>query len=151
MALSAALSAQWLNQPTPGVPRTADGKPDMSAPAPRTADGKPDLTGMWGWDTPAKCGAKCNDTQISREFLNIAATLKGGVPYQPGVEDLVKHIAHDLRNHYTISYTPTNKNLDGTWRDVKVNITALKNMPKFTWHTKPGYTAPKPDRTSNNN
>ncbi len=82
------------------------------------------------------------------------AEITGGQAYFPKnldeVEDLVKHIAHDLRNHYTISYTPTNKNLDGTWREVKVNITTPKNMPKITWHTKPGYTAPKPDRTSNN-
>ena len=40
-------SAQWLNYPTPGIPRTPDGKPDLSAPVPRTADGKPDLTGLW--------------------------------------------------------------------------------------------------------
>jgi len=39
--------AQWLNYPTPGIPRTADGKPNLSAPAPRTADGKPDLSGLW--------------------------------------------------------------------------------------------------------
>jgi hypothetical protein len=89
-ALPGALSAQWLKYPTPGVPLTADGKPDMLAPAPRTADGKPDLGGMWGWDTPAKCGAHCNDFQISREFMNIAASLKGDPPYQPGVADLVK-------------------------------------------------------------
>ena len=38
------------------------------------ADGKPNFNGMWGWDTPAKCGAHCNDLQISREFLNIAAS-----------------------------------------------------------------------------
>jgi len=37
--MPAVASAQWLNYPTPGVPRTADGKPDLSAPAPRTADG----------------------------------------------------------------------------------------------------------------
>jgi hypothetical protein len=85
------VAAQWLNYPTPGVPRTADGKPDLSAPAPRTSDGKPDLGGMWGWDTPAKCGARCNDTQIAFEFLNIAGRLKGGPPYKPGVADLVKH------------------------------------------------------------
>jgi hypothetical protein len=88
--LPSAASAQWLNYPTAGVPRTADGKPDMSARTPRAADGKPDLSGMWGWDTPAKCGAHCNDFQISREFMNIAAGLKGGPPYQPGVADLVK-------------------------------------------------------------
>ena len=39
--------AQWLNYPTPGLPRTRDGKPNLSAPAPRTADGKPDLSGVW--------------------------------------------------------------------------------------------------------
>jgi len=39
--------AQWLNHPTPGTPRLADGRPNLSAPAPRTADGTPDLTGVW--------------------------------------------------------------------------------------------------------
>jgi hypothetical protein len=31
--------AQWLNFQTPNVPRTKDGKPNLSAPAPRIADG----------------------------------------------------------------------------------------------------------------
>ncbi|MDP8990325.1 MAG: hypothetical protein M3N41_09650 [Acidobacteriota bacterium] len=39
--------AQWLNLPTPGIPRTADGKPNLTAPAPRTPDGQPDLSGLW--------------------------------------------------------------------------------------------------------
>src|SRR5438876_12197342 len=41
------LFAQWGRYPTPGVPRTPDGKPNVSAAAPRTADGKPDLSGIW--------------------------------------------------------------------------------------------------------
>lgn len=45
--LAALMPAQWINYPTPGLPRTADGKPNLSAPAPRTSDGKPDLTGLW--------------------------------------------------------------------------------------------------------
>ena len=45
--LSTGASAQWLNLPTPGTPRTPDGKPNLAAPAPRTADGKPDLSGVW--------------------------------------------------------------------------------------------------------
>jgi hypothetical protein len=45
--LSGSASAQWLKYKTPGIPRTADGKPDLSAPAPHTADGKPDLSGLW--------------------------------------------------------------------------------------------------------
>jgi hypothetical protein len=39
--------AQWLDLRTPGIPRTADGEPDLSAPAPRTIDGKPDMSGLW--------------------------------------------------------------------------------------------------------
>jgi hypothetical protein len=45
--LSTTLYAQWLNEPTRGIPRTADGKADLSAPAPRTAEGRPDFTGLW--------------------------------------------------------------------------------------------------------
>jgi hypothetical protein len=39
--------AQWLHYPTPGIPRTRDGKPNLSAPAPRASNGKPDLSGLW--------------------------------------------------------------------------------------------------------
>lgn len=41
------VQAQWLDFRTPDIPRTADGAPDLSAPAPRTADGRPDLSGLW--------------------------------------------------------------------------------------------------------
>jgi hypothetical protein len=44
--------AQWLDRVTPGVPRTPDGTPNLTAPAPRGPDGKPDLTGVWEGDTP---------------------------------------------------------------------------------------------------
>jgi hypothetical protein len=90
-ASPAALFAQFLNYPTPGVPHTPDGKPNLAAPAPRTADGKPDLSGMWGWVNIGKpCGAQCTDTQISREFINLAATLKDPVPYRPWAAELVQ-------------------------------------------------------------
>jgi hypothetical protein len=45
--LSTGAYAQWLDFPTPGIPRTRDGKPNLSSPAPRTAEGKPDLSGVW--------------------------------------------------------------------------------------------------------
>jgi hypothetical protein len=45
--LATSAGAQWLNFRTPGIPRTADGRPDLTAPAPRVADGKPDLSGVW--------------------------------------------------------------------------------------------------------
>jgi hypothetical protein len=46
-ASAAPVSAQWLDLATPGIPRTADGKPNLSAPLPRAADGHPELTGLW--------------------------------------------------------------------------------------------------------
>ena len=47
LATATPLTAQWLTLETPGIPRTADGAPDLEAPAPRTADGHPDLSGIW--------------------------------------------------------------------------------------------------------
>jgi hypothetical protein len=45
--LSTGAHAQWLNFPTPGTPRTRDGKPNLAAPSPLALDGKPDLSGVW--------------------------------------------------------------------------------------------------------
>ena len=74
----ASLSAQWLNYPTPGIPRTPDGKPNLSAPAPKTPDGKPDLSGIWRAENP-------------RMFLDLSLGVEGGViPYRPEVMNLVK-------------------------------------------------------------
>jgi hypothetical protein len=47
------VAAQWLHYPTAGIPRTADGKPNLNAPAPKAAGGKPDLSGLWMPTRPA--------------------------------------------------------------------------------------------------
>src|SRR3954467_13798120 len=44
MVTAAPAAAQWLDYPTPDLPRMADGKPNLAAAAPRMADGKPDLS-----------------------------------------------------------------------------------------------------------
>src|SRR5262245_86595 len=46
LGLAAPAAAQWLDYPTPDLPRTKDGKPNLAALAPR-ANGKPDLSGLW--------------------------------------------------------------------------------------------------------
>jgi hypothetical protein len=64
-------SAQWQEIPQPGIPRTADGRPNLAAPAPRTPDGKPDLTGLW-------------IAEDQTYFFDLAAGLAvDAVPYQP--------------------------------------------------------------------
>jgi hypothetical protein len=86
------LAAQWLDYPTPGVPKTADGKPNLAAPAPRTPDGKPDLSGIWS-PVYNRAGAAPPPFEgcvpVSSEFLNLGASLKGGLPYQKWAGDLV--------------------------------------------------------------
>ncbi len=81
--LSASVAAQWVKYPTPGVPRLADGSPNLAAPPPRTADGRPDFSGMWmikrqrmmlpGGQAPVN---------ISPQMVNIGDGLEGGLPYQ---------------------------------------------------------------------
>ena len=97
VALSASLHAQWLNYPTRGVPRTLDGKPDLSAPAPRAADGKPDLSGIWQLE-PRPCDAsECQTDYVpAAEFINFGAKLPGGLPYQPWAATLVKERTEQL-------------------------------------------------------
>ena len=86
VALSAPLAAQWLKQPTAGIPRTPDGRPNLAAPAPRAADGKPDLSGLW--------------TKISPKYSrNIAADLKPE-DIQPWARILVEARREDLGKEY---------------------------------------------------
>src|SRR4051812_27047438 len=91
-----ALRAQWPKLIPPGVPKTADGKPNMNAPPPRTADGKPDLSGVWETNqgrrtAPAVAAEGTGELPPSGSiFGNIGANIPGGAPYQPWAADLVK-------------------------------------------------------------
>ena len=92
--------AQWLNNPTAGVPRKADGKVDMTARAPRLANGKPDLSGIWTTAEPNRAtrGATSSADEpgdpknitASRQMRDIGVDLPGGLPYQPWLIPIVK-------------------------------------------------------------
>lgn len=89
------LDAQWLKYPTAAIPRTPDGKPDLSAPAPRTEHGKPDFSGMWITGNPQPCGPgtflECGiELPMARQGFNFGVGLPGGLPYQPWAAELVK-------------------------------------------------------------
>jgi hypothetical protein len=76
--MNTSIAAQWLKYPTPDIPRTADGKPDLSAPTPRSATGKPVLAGLWR-PAPGLVG-------------DMTRGMKSGetVPFQPWAEALFK-------------------------------------------------------------
>jgi hypothetical protein len=97
--LASALSAQWPAYPTPGVPKTDDGKPNLSGPVPRTADGKPDLSGVWEYTRPpgAPAPAPANPSPTAEivplsvrlsQFWNLGASFPDGLPFQPWAAEL---------------------------------------------------------------
>jgi hypothetical protein len=96
LAIPAVATAQWIHYPTPGIPRTPDGKADLTGPAPRTADGKPDLSGLWharqnrrcvdAKGEPAPCGIEIGGSPLGG---NLGRDLPGGkLPYRPEAEKL---------------------------------------------------------------
>ncbi len=89
LTMTVAASAQWDPYPWKRVPRTADGKVDLNAPAQRTSYGKPDLSGFWMPENPTK------------NLLNLAADLgPDAVPLKPWAQDLYnKRIANNGKDH----------------------------------------------------
>ncbi len=89
-----------------------------------------------------------HEAKKAQRALQELTEFTGGVVFYPKdvteVERIAHQVAHDLRNQYTIAYTPTNAALDGTFRTVKVTVKASGNAIA---RTRSGYYA-APDKNS---
>jgi hypothetical protein len=94
---TAVAEAQWDPYPWRNMPRTADGKVDLNAPARRTADGKPDLSGFW------------MPLDNVKHLLNLAADLKPEeIPLQPWAQELYKErIDNNGKDHPGVRCLPS--------------------------------------------
>jgi hypothetical protein len=94
---SISTDAQWIRYPTAGVPRTRDGKPNLSAPAPRAVDGKPDFSGVWANDGYGGPGQEGTGPTPRTVFFDLSNGLNGAKPpYQPWAEQLYAKRKDDL-------------------------------------------------------
>jgi hypothetical protein len=103
-AAAASVHGQWVNYPTPGIPRTREGKPNLSGPAPRAQNGKPDLSGLWQvqpspWAEIKPIVGNMNDVfapgddlmEFSKYALNILADFKPAeAPIRPEAVALMR-------------------------------------------------------------
>lgn len=82
--ISGLVDAQWLGQQTRGIPRNADGRPNLTGPVPRTADGRIDLSGLWQLDPRSSETRGPQGALLSPYYVDVTADLKAeDVPFQP--------------------------------------------------------------------
>ncbi len=78
----------------------------------------------------------------ARRALGAIATATGGMAFYPNqVEDVGKftlQVAHDIRNQYTLAYSPAKQELDGSFRQIRVAVNG-PNRPAA--RTRTGYYA----------
>ena len=82
------------------------------------------------------------DANKAKREMTALAEATGGEIYFPKevseVETIAHIVAHDIRNQYTIQYTPANNNMDGTFRQIKIAVNAPGHL---TVRTRSGYYA----------
>jgi Ca-activated chloride channel homolog len=81
----------------------------------------------------------------AQRALKLLTESTGGTVFYPKdvsqVESIAHQVARDIRNQYTIAYTPTNPALDGTFRQIKLVVKAQGNPVA---RTRSGYYATQP-------
>lgn len=81
----------------------------------------------------------------AKAFLEKLATTTGGKSYFPNdvseLENIAKDISSELRTQYSIGYIPTNDRNDGSFRNIKVQVTDGPNKQKRIAVTRAGRTA----------
>lgn len=99
--------------------------------------------GIFNHDDPRKLS---REEQNGPQLLNDLAEQTGGRQYPVDqLEDLSTisaRISSELRNQYVLGYSPPNKDRDGKYRLVKVNLTAPPEMPGLKTYYRHGYYAP---------
>src|ERR1700758_2666792 len=82
----------------------------------------------------------------AKRALDEIAKASGGLAFFPenvaDVKDICEQVAHDIRNQYTLAYSPTNTKRDGTFRSVQVDVIPPRGRGKLTARTRNGYYAP---------
>jgi hypothetical protein len=145
-ALTVPLAAQWLNRPTPGIPRTANGKPNLDAPAPRTSDGKPDLSGVWAKISPkysrniaadlkpedvkpwAQALVEKRREDLGRDYMNVLC-----VPLGPGYTTSADSTGAEMMKIVQTPALILILNPDLTYRQVFLDGRALETAPNPSW------------------
>jgi Ca-activated chloride channel homolog len=103
---------------------------------------------LGGGDTDTKLfKTLTHEDRHAKKILEQLAEATGGDAYFPrsldDVDPICRQVAHDIRNQYTLAYYPTNKNLDGSFRTVRVNAFEHGTRKKLVVRTRPGYYAHK--------
>lgn len=82
------------------------------------------------------------EARAAKRALKALAEASGGQDYYPKdlaeVEKITPEVAREIRNQYTLAYSPTNQNLDGTFRKIQVTV---NGYGRPTVRTRNGYYA----------
>lgn len=76
-----------------------------------------------------------------RELEELTGRTGGAAFFPAGLDEIdavTIALAHQIRQQYTIGYTPTDQSLDGSYRTIRVQA---RGPERFTVHTRVGYRA----------